>query len=443
MKRLIILLGILLFCSNLTLAQANCKETPPDDLSPLAALSLFNDNYRNGDYEFALKYGRWMTCAKPETLEGYSAFSLERQYEKLVKIYGEIAKIKADPAVRSAYIDTAITLLDESLEMFADDQESKFDIHLTRGRFFQSNYNLVDDGLSKAYSEYEEMFEINTERATQLGKGYYLRLVLSNMVKKNRKEDAQNLIDEVRPLVEGELLAFVEEQQQELLGSPEERIAYFEPIIENDPENIDALKALEGAYEATGNRAKLKEVKTKIHQLEPTFESAKSLADFENSNANYAQAAKYYQEALQLADDDATKKVLYLNVADALKNQGQLEQARQAARNALEIDPNFGQAYIRIAQIYADAVSRCTQDRKLEAKDKVVYWAVVDYLNKAKEVDSSVSSEVNRQLGTYEAVTPTTSDSFLTLNLEKGDQVKIDGSLNKCYSWINETVTVR
>lgn len=222
MKQLITLLGLLLFSSNLSLAQADCNPTPPDDLPPLAALSLFNDNYRNGDYEFALQYGRWMHCAKPETLDGYPRFSLETQYERLIKIYGEISKIKEDPAVRSAYVDTALTLLNESMELFGNDEESRFEIHMRTGRFYQSNYTLIEDGLTKAYAEYEEMFKINTEKAVNLGKGYYLRLVLSNMVSKGRKEDAQELIDQVRPLVDGELLNFVEEQQQELLGTPEE-----------------------------------------------------------------------------------------------------------------------------------------------------------------------------------------------------------------------------
>lgn len=443
MKKLIIFFGLLLISSNISLAQADCSEIPPDNLSPLEAYSLFNDNYRNGDYEFALRFGRWIHCAKPEKLDGYPRFSLKLQYERLVRVYSEIAKVKEDPAVRTAYIDTAEILLDESLELFGNSDEALYDLRLRRGRFYQQNYSIIDDGLSKAYSEYEEMFKLNTEKAVKEGRGYYLRLVLTNMVNKNREKDAQNLIDQVKPLVEGELLDFVEEQQQKLLGSPEERIAYFEPVVQENPEDLSAWKALESAYEATGNREKLREVRVKIHELEPSYETAKNLAELAVSNANYSNAVKYFEEALKYTDDDNLRKQVYLNLADAYLNQGKLEQARAQARKAISIDANYGEAYMKIATIYGQAVSNCTSDRKLEASDKLVYYAVIDYLNKAKEVDSSVATSVNRQLPTYEGVTPTSEEKFLTLNVENGQKVEIDGSINPCYSWINETVTVR
>ncbi|MEX0719766.1 MAG: tetratricopeptide repeat protein [Balneolaceae bacterium] len=443
MKYILTFLGFLLLSSSLTQAQADCKETPPGGLSPLAAYSLFSENYRNGDYQFALKYGRWITCAKPETLEGYAGFNLKKQYERLITIYEEVGKNKNDPAERTAHIDTALILFDESLDLFGDNQEDRFNILFNKGRFYQQNYDYIDDGLTKAYEEYEKLFEMNTEKALSLGGGYYLRVVLDNMVRKNRKEDAQEFINETKPLAEGDLLNFIEEKQRDMLGSPEEQIAYYEPILEEDPENIEALRALEGAYEQMGNREELARVKTKIHELQPSYESALGLAEMEESNANYSQAAMYYQEAIDRAENDEQKKRLYLELADALINQGELPEAKEQVNTAIAIDQNYGSAYIKMASIYAEAVSQCTEDRKLEAQDRVVYWVVIDYLNKAKNVDSSVANTANRQLSTYEPVTPSAEDKFFTLGYETGQEVKVDDSLMPCYSWINETVTVR
>lgn len=110
---------------------------------------------------------------------------------------------------------------------------------------------------------------------------------------------------------------------------------------------------------------------------------------------------------------------------------------------AIAIDPNYGLAYIKKASLYGQAVTNCTAERKLEPADKVVYWLVIDYLNKAKQVDASTTNTVNSQLATYEAVTPNTEDKFFTLGYEQGQNVKVDSSLNSCYSWINETTTVR
>lgn len=443
MKQLIILLGLLFLSSSFTQAQADCKENPPGGLSPLAAYSLFQENYKNGDYDFALRYGRWITCSKPETLKGYPGFNLEKQYERLITIYEEVGKSKNDPSERSAHIDTALILFDESLELFGEDQKSRFDITFKKGRFYQQNYDYIDDGLNQAYKEYEKLFEMDAERAIAMGDGYYLRAVLRNMVKKNRTEDAQEFIDQTKPLADGEILEFIEEQQREMLGSPEEQIAYFEPILEDEPDNIDALKALESAYESLGDRDKLGEIKRKLYELEPSYDTALSIAEMEESNANYSEAAEFYLQAINESSKDEQKKRLYLEVADAYLNQDKLQEAKEQVNKSLEIDSEYGQAYIKMATVYAEAVSNCSSDRKLEARDKVVYWTVIDYLNKAKSVDSSVSSAADRLLSTYEPVTPSAEDKFFTLGYESGQKVKVDNSLMPCYSWINETVTVR
>ena len=443
MKQLITLLGILFVSSPIINAQAECQQEPPSGLSPLAAYSIFYENYKSGDYEFALDYGRWMVCAKPETIEGNPRFSLLTQYERLVKIYDEVGRSKDDPTIKAAYIDTAETLLNEAIEMFGDNPENKFDLVFDRGRFYQQNYNIIDGGLNKAYNDYVMLFEIDPERASSMGNGYYLRQALNHLVDEDRKEDAQNLIDTVKPLVSGELADFLSEKQQEILGSPQERVAYFEPLLEKDPNNLDALKALEGAYESLDQREKLNEVKVKINELEPTYESAYSLAEFDRSNANYTDAITYYEQALERAETDDQRKTVYLRLADMNINIENLQTAKRYVQQALQIDPNDGNSIIKMATIYGAAVTKCTEGRKLEAADKVVYWVVIDYLNKAKQVDPSVAGTVNQQLSTYEDVSPNSEDKFFTLNLEDGDTIRVDGSLRDCYSWINESTTVR
>lgn len=443
MKQLISLLGILFVSTPLINAQANCQEEPPSGLSPLAAYSIFYSNFQNGDYEFALQYGRWMICANLEKIEGNPNYSLLKQYDRLVTIYQELGRTKEDPAEREAYVDSAQITLNKAIELFGDDQEAKFDLIFKRGRFFQENYNTIDNGLQKAYDDYATLFELNPERAISLGDGYYLRQALNNIIRQGDTEKAQSFIDNVKPYADGDALDFIEEKQQEILGSPEEQIAYFTPIVEEDPENVDAWKALEEAYDELDDRKKLNEVKLKINELDPTYESAMDLAEFARGNAEYQKAVEYYNQALERTDDDSEKKDLYLRLADMHINLEELGTAKGYVQDALDIDPNDGAAYIKMATIYGAAVTQCTEGRKLEASDKVVYWLVIDYLNKAKKIDSSVASTVDRQMSSFEEVTPNSEDKFFTLNLENGQTIKVDGSLNSCYSFINESTTVR
>lgn len=444
MKQSIIFLGILLFSgSSLTYAQENCNPEPPSGLSPLAAYSIFYENYRNGDYQFAIEYGRWMACAKPETLQGNPRFELETQYDRLITIYKELGRSQEDPEMRTAYIDTALHLFDESLEMFADNNESEFDIIFKRGRFFQENYNFIDDGLQKAYADYARLFELDAERALSLGDGYYLRQALENLVRQGDKAKTQAFIDQVKPLAEGSNLDFIEQKQQEILGSPEEQAEYFSGIVAENPDDLDAWKALKSAYESLGDRPNLKKALVRINELEASYQSALDLGEFAASNANYSEADKYFKEALDRAESDEQKIDLYLKLADANISLERLETAKRYIQNAIQLDPNDGRTYLKMATLYGTAVTVCTRDRKLEAQDKVVYWVVIDYLNKAKNVQPSLTNTINQQLSTYKQVTPNTEDKFFTLGLENGQSIKVDKSLMPCYDWINETTNVR
>jgi hypothetical protein len=78
----------------------------------------------------------------------------------------------------------------------------------------------------------------------------------------------------------------------------------------------------------------------------------------------------------------------------------------------------------------------------MDRSDKVVYWLVLDYLDKAKEVDSSLSSTVSRQYQSYAPVLPTKEDKFFN-NWVEGEKIKVGANLHECYGWINESTTIR
>ncbi|HET6528146.1 MAG TPA: hypothetical protein VFG39_05290, partial [Balneolaceae bacterium] len=103
---------------------------------------------------------------------------------------------------------------------------------------------------------------------------------------------------------------------------------------------------------------------------------------------------------------------------------------------------DWGVPYIQIADVYARTVNQCTNNRKMEVFDRAVYWLVLDYLQKAEQVDPSVAGEVSRKTASYEPVTPTTEQMFFK-GWKEGESFSIDASLNECYGWINETTTVR
>ncbi|MEP2446908.1 MAG: hypothetical protein ABJI69_06755 [Balneola sp.] len=444
-KSLTLITAFLLASSAIVTAQAECTATePPDGLKPIAAFSIFQSNFKNEDYPFALKYGRWILCSTPTTIEGYPGFELSRQLDRFTTIYQEIAKKQSDPSLKATYLDSALMVFDIKLELYKDDKEQVYKTHQQMGRYYLENNSIITDAVSKAYEQFQIMFDMNPEKTTTTARGYYVDNLLRNYVNKGETEKAQKVINEASKYATGALVEKLNNYQKDLFESPADVIAYYTPILEESPKNIEALKALEGAYEDQDNQAELTKVRRKLHEIQPTFESAKALAETERSNARYGDAIKLYKEALKMAKTKADKKQTNLSIANAYINQGDIKTADTFADAAIKIDPNFGQAYITKATIYNAAVTNCVADRKLEAKDRMVYWLIIDYLNMAKAKDPSVANTVNSQLGNYRPVTPTGEDKFLRLdNLKDGQKVKIDGSVAPCYAWINKTTTVR
>ena len=69
------------------------------------------------------------------------------------------------------------------------------------------------------------------------------------------------------------------------------------------------------------------------------------------------------------------------------------------------------------------------------ALNKCTYFAVIDKLQRAKQVDPSVAEEANSLIGRYSGHTPQAKDLFM-LGYKQGDRITIGG-------WIGETTTIR
>jgi hypothetical protein len=129
-----------------------------------------------------------------------------------------------------------------------------------------------------------------------------------------------------------------------------------------------------------------------------------------------------------------------MDLANLFRNIDNLQRAREYARRAGAIDPAWGEPNLAMAQIYAQAVTDCAGGQ-LTRIDKVVYWLILDYLDKAR-ADQSVRTSVDRYYAQYERSAPTVEDKFYQ-NWTTGSSIRVDRSLRECYAWINESTRVR
>lgn len=423
------------------LVVSGAAEAQPFGYTPLQIQSLFAEDFRNEQYQQALIYGRWLIEAHPKEMEEYPGnYPAERNFRRMIDIYEYISTQQDDPALREAYLDSSLQMFDRVFALFTEDEIDHYRWHFNRGRFLQSNSDYIQNAFQQALEDYEAMFELDPKRATESGSGYYVQLIVQNYARQNDRENAFRIINVAEPFADDETVRFFAQTRNDLITDPAERIELLTEDLEADPGNVEIMMELYELYIAVGDRSNARSMAVKMYEYEPSVTNVIRLADKAEANGDYREAIRYLSEAHGI-QQSTMKARTSLRIADNYLNLRDLQEARRFARRAASEDPNWGEPQITIAQIYGEAVSRCAGS-EMTRIDKVVYWLVLDYLDRAMQRNSNVSSTVSRLYRTYEPVTPTAEEKFYQ-NWNTGEKIRVDGSLKECYSWIGEETTIR
>lgn len=169
-----------------------------------------------------------------------------------------------------------------------------------------------------------------------------------------------------------------------------------------------------------------------MYKLEPSAGAAIGLANKSMRDKDYDTAVKYYGDAAKMETDKTKASNYMMQLAGIFSNQRNFSRSRQAAYDALEYNPNNGEAYILIAQLYATSAGSIFPEAE---KRGLVFCAAVDKLQRARSVDPSVSGKANSLISQYSAYFMDTETAFM-MGIKAGESVFIPG-------WIGESTTVR
>ena len=175
------------------------------------------------------------------------------------------------------------------------------------------------------------------------------------------------------------------------------------------------------------------------HKLEPTEESAVGCARMCMKKEDWHGAISYYNEALNLIDEDDDDKSDYLyNIAYIYHTLKSYSDARTYARRSLEANPNQGRCYMLIGFCYAAAKPYSTDNYGAKAGilNKTVFWAAVDQFAKAKQVEPEIAETANKYIAEYSRYFPTKEEMFDLPNEFGGGSFIVGG-------WINERTVCR
>lgn len=396
--------------------------------------SLYYEDFKNRNYLSALPNLHWVL----ENAADYPRND-DRNFERTVELYAALAEEAPTEEGKQAYLDSAYVWFDRSIERMKGSaiefDESQW--MLSKGRFLQEHQQALSGDpptFAAVYNEVYAMIGCNID-------AYYVRIIIDDAARNGDKQRAVNLTDEAEACYpdNADVAAYLTEIRNTLFSTPEERLEFLQTRLEADPENIEVAAELFDIYLELGYRDEGAELGDRLLEMDPSPLTYRRLGELHLQDGNAAQATSYYEEALAMLgdDEDATvRRDILFNLGIARQQEGGVSQARSFFRQAIQLDANFGQAYIAIGDLYATAVSNCGS---FEREDRAVYWLAVDYYERARAMDSSVSAQANQKVATYRRSFPDQEALFFK-SWEPGQSYQVNYG---CYAWIAETTTVR
>lgn len=450
MKSILFILSFVAFGVQNAHAQTDPIPEAPYGLAAQEVYGIFQSEYTNvmrpnpnrtlDDFELLLMYGRWLIIAHPKSLTiGRQEIRGDRNFDRMINVYSEMSKIPADPILKSTYLDSAKTLYDRVLTIFTPEEIDEFRWRYEYGRFLLSN-SAISNNQQQAFNQYKILYDKDPKRLVTDADGFYAQFVANFLVSENRNDDVIAFMEAAQVHADAATVDAFNAIRDRLFRNPEDRIAFLLTQCPDGVCSIDIMGQLYDLYVRVGDRDNSRKFAEELYKADANYANTRRMGVMASSNADYRLGIKYMEEALGKSEDPSELKLVSLDLANLFRNIDSLQRAREYARRAASFDPAWGEPNLAIAQIYAQAVTDCAGGQ-LTRLDKVVYWLILDYLDKAR-TDASVRTAVDRSYAQYERSAPSVEEKFYQ-NWTVGDRLQVNGSLRECYAWINETTRVR
>ena len=416
MKRIVLLISvaaIALLGSSKVSAQG---KYGPDSTECIKYLSYYTEYYKQKNYDAALPNWRQAYKLCPPT----ARYSLLSDGTTLLKRV--LQANSKNPIYREALVDSIMKIYDERIQYWPKYATSSLNNKAL------DMYNFMKD-------EPEKLYEGLTYAIDELGTNARTNLYLFQMntavdLYKDGKLDPESVIAAYEKAVEN-INAMtpkndVEKRSNEKtvsdieslfitsqVASCDNLIALFTPRYEADPQNLDLAKnivKMMGITEGCTDNDLFLNAVTVMHTQEPSHVSAYNLYKLYAGRADFENAVKYMNEAIDNAESDAVTDggYQYELAAFCYKNAKNAE-AYEAAQKAVELDPSLaGKAYMLMGTIWGSVV--CSGN---DIEQRAKYWVAVDYMNKAKAADETLAEDANNMIRQYSSYYPQTAEAFM------------------------------
>ncbi|PIQ61886.1 MAG: hypothetical protein COV99_08040 [Bacteroidetes bacterium CG12_big_fil_rev_8_21_14_0_65_60_17] len=418
--------------AGITAAQTT-QECETDDRTVRVNYSLYAEDYKNKSFDTALPYLRWILRCAP----GFPANS-DRNFERAVKVYEGIALSAEDEETKRVYLDSALFIYDTALPRMeeAGIEASEFEWVFNKGRFLQTHGALFENSQALIAESYRRAYELDHSRLQP----YYVNYIIDDMVRRDQKADAIEFLDRAEsdfPDSE-EIQNLVNQWRTQLFTSPADRIGFLEDQLADNPDDLEMKEELLDLYLQESMRSEAYDLADQVMQSAPSARLYRTVAKMRLEDGNSEEAIRLYEESLELEGGMDSAREVYYNIGIAHQQEGRLARARTSFRRSLQTDASYAQALMAIGDLYVSAVQGCGS---FEREDRAVYWLAADYFDRAaaRADDDRIAQQARSRARNLTQFYPSAEDKFFK-SWNPGDRITIDYG---CYTWINESTTVR
>lgn len=412
-------------------------------------VSLFTEFYKQDDYKSALPHWKKLYSKYPK--------STENIYIQGIKMYEDMIENADSPEEKSKNIDKLMEIYDKRIKYFNEEGNNtgrkatawlKYKLGENtnleteeRKKALRKGYEMINKSLDLQGEETQlpvlvllmqtsrSLLKMDELPKETMVKNYNTSMnIVNSLIEEGEDDQTVANAEKVKPYIE-EIFSESEAADCDAL------VSIFTPQYEESKEDVDFVKnMLRRLGRADCAESKLfSEATEQLYRLEPSAEAAFNMARRHVQRDNAEKAKEYYQEAIEQETDDELLSTYYYEYAlFVFAKENALSEARQNARKALELNPDYCEAQMLIGDIYVAASRNFGEDDFEKAS---VFWVAVDHFERARRIAEQCNEEAAQKASTYRKYFPNKEEGFFRGHQE-GQNYTVGG-------WINETTKVR
>jgi tetratricopeptide (TPR) repeat protein len=416
----------------------------PDSAKSVQYYSLYREFFKQKNYPEAMRYWNYVYTNAP-TLNS-------RVINNGIEYYQELLDAETQEGARKdELLDSLIMLNYHKLHCYGEAKEDQISILSRIGYLYQVYRPSASEEIKKIYGNVIKMAGNDSPYFVLQPYFSYLLIDLDN--------------DKISPLevlnVKDQIVAIIAANaDDEKYGANYETVgSNIDAIFENNKKvqalfDCEAMKSIwqeqyktqmndvefvKNTYRSmSANKCKddpfTEELKMQLVKVDPTSNRMMMMASQELKEKDYSNAVTWIEKAIALETDPVKNAENYYKIAEikyAISKD--FAAARNYARKAINLRPNWGKPYLLIGKLYASSGKLCGPGTGFESQK--VIWPALDYFNKAKQVDPAIAEDAQELINKYWQYLPETGEMFM-LGHKNGDSFYVG-------CWIGENTTVR